>query len=277
MLTVEPTQSAGSGGGATVPSGPVDGSVAGSCAATASTAHSGRRTHRSRVNSSRRQHEYRPSVIGCSGHCPTCHGCQPASVERGGVRLGGLLERPIGLRGPLPEPAVQEAPATAAALVVDLLGGPGRQGERVERVEDRVAGGRPDPEEQRQQTQHQDAQRDQRDHPEAALGLEIRQQVGRQAAAFGRRLGGIAHGGRDQIFQMRGYAGSAGRCRPIGPSGGRRARPSRDRPAHLARQPDLTRQPGLARRTRRPLRRPGSDLARSRLGPVLASKSGGRT
>jgi hypothetical protein len=82
MLTVEPLHFFGSAV-ATTPSGPVDGNAAGSCAATASTAHSGSRTHRSSVNSSRRQQLYRPSwaLIGWSGHPLTFHGCHPADLS----------------------------------------------------------------------------------------------------------------------------------------------------------------------------------------------------
>src|SRR5690242_15675214 len=82
MLTVEPLHFLGSVVG-TTPLGPVDGSAAGSCAATASTAHSGSRTHRSRVNSSRRQQLYRPScgLIGWSGQPLTFHGRHPAVVS----------------------------------------------------------------------------------------------------------------------------------------------------------------------------------------------------
>ena len=67
----------------------------------------------------------------------------PAGLgERGGVRLGGLLERPLRLRGPLPEPAVQEAPAAAAALVVDLLVAP-RPARRARRASGRPGRGWP--------------------------------------------------------------------------------------------------------------------------------------
>src|SRR5690349_7547862 len=79
MLTVDPVHFDGSAV-ATTPSGPVDGRVAGSWAATASTAHSGSRTHRSRVNSSRVQQVYLPDVVGWSVHSPP-RAFQPAEAS----------------------------------------------------------------------------------------------------------------------------------------------------------------------------------------------------